>query len=177
MSDIKLGQPPAQDAKRDAIHTAIAPVVAAVGLKPGEHIGLLPDGRASNDAKPIGIVDPFLTKKVKPGERFWLCLYQQTVTGMRHVWRHPDFKEEEEIKEERQKPQMSAAEGWIRDFAEQVGLGYDELMEGAKNYIEKEEFLCFGGLLESVSVPEEFWDHYYQITGRRGSGGFFSCSC
>jgi hypothetical protein len=39
--DVKVGTYCAPDAGRDAIHIAIAPVVAGQLLKPGEHIGFL----------------------------------------------------------------------------------------------------------------------------------------
>jgi len=97
MKDTKLGQPPEADAYRDAIHVAIAPVVAGEPLKPGDHVGLNEEGHAMRtvaNSKLIGVVDPFLREVVTTGNRFWLCLYQQTVTGMRHVWSHPNFAEE-----------------------------------------------------------------------------------
>ncbi len=76
---------------RDAVHIAIAPVVAAVPLAPGEHIGILPDGRAGRCDKLLGIVDPFLPKHAEIGERFWLFLYPNSITSLRHVWSHPAF--------------------------------------------------------------------------------------
>lgn len=88
----KLAEP---KAGRDAIHVAVAPCVAFADLEPGEHVGLIPlpgnteiVGVAPN---PIGIVDPFLTATIRKGERFYLCLYPDTVTGLRHVWTHPAF--------------------------------------------------------------------------------------
>ena len=95
--DIKLGHLLERDERRDAIHIAITPAVSREELKPGEHVGLLPDGtvaRASAKVAAVGIVDPFLTGEVPAGGRFWVCLYQQTVTGMRHCWSHPAFPEE-----------------------------------------------------------------------------------
>jgi hypothetical protein len=87
-----LGAAPGEDARRDAIHIAVAPVVAAARLLPGQHVGLQEDGQACAHEEPIGIVDPFLTEAVAAGQRFWLFLYPGTITSLRHVWTHPAFK-------------------------------------------------------------------------------------
>jgi len=87
-----LGQPPGDRDRRDAIHIAIAPVTASGELRPGQHVGPLPDGRFGVVEKPIGIVDPFLPGPVQDGQPFWLCLYPYTITSLRHVWTHPEFK-------------------------------------------------------------------------------------
>ncbi len=76
---------------RDAVHIAVAPVIATTVLEPGQHVGVV-DGVASKLAEHIGIVDPYLTYPVLPGQRFWLFLYPNTVTSLRHVWTHPAFK-------------------------------------------------------------------------------------
>ncbi len=83
------------DRRRDAIHIAIAPVTAAVSLKPGDHVGLIDNGQrelVGPCEETLGIVDPFLRNNVEPGERFWLFLYPNTITSLRHVWTHPAFQ-------------------------------------------------------------------------------------
>ena len=84
---------------RDAIHLAVEPVnCGTVPLVPGERIGIV-DGTAypagTNDKTgkvPYhGIVDPFLSAAVKPGERFWFVMRPRLVQSLRHVWEHPDF--------------------------------------------------------------------------------------
>ena len=86
------------NAGRDAIHVAIAPCVAAEDLEPGQHVGLV-DGESdvvgTQTARLVGIVDPFLTETVRKGQRFYLCLYPNTVTSLRHHWAHPAFDEDE----------------------------------------------------------------------------------
>lgn len=81
-------------ARRDAIHIAVAPVIADEVLRPGQHVALV-DGatdriRAGFDA--IGIVDPFLKGPVMPGQKCWLFLYPGTITSLRHLWTHPAFE-------------------------------------------------------------------------------------
>ena len=82
------------DRRRDAIHIAVAPVTAAGRLAPGQHVGLVEEGNpelVGPCGRNIGIVDPFRTAEVEPGQRFWLFLYPGTITGLRHVWTHPAF--------------------------------------------------------------------------------------
>lgn len=82
------------DRRRDAIHIAVAPVMAAERLRPGQHVGLVRVGdpeRVGPCDRNIGIVDPFLAEEVEAGQRFWLFLYPGTVTSLRHIWTHPAF--------------------------------------------------------------------------------------
>jgi len=89
-----LGQPPGPDARRDAVHIAVAPVVAAEAMPPGMHVTLDGEGHAIDPGlgKSIGIVDPFRKEWVDVGETFWLFLYPNTVTHIRHAWNHPAFR-------------------------------------------------------------------------------------
>lgn len=81
-----------ENAKRDCIHMALAPVVAGQVLLPGQRVVLDKNHEAVFDtAGTIGIVDPFLQEPVKQGDRFWLFLYPGTITGLRHVFTHPAF--------------------------------------------------------------------------------------
>lgn len=84
------------DRRRDAVHVAVAPVTAAEPLEPGRHVGFVPPGQTEmvgvvGPDQRVGVVDPFLTERVAPGQRFWLFLYPNTVTSLRHYWSHPAF--------------------------------------------------------------------------------------
>lgn len=90
----KLGELLIGGEKRDAVHIAIAPVVAGESLLPGDHVGFLVDGTVGEQDDPtknIGIVDPFLRFGIRKGKEFWLFLYPNTVTSLRHVWTHSAF--------------------------------------------------------------------------------------
>jgi hypothetical protein len=99
MEPVKLGRIIKGDnAGRDAVHIAIAPVRAAQILQPGERIGFVDEdqllvGRVTDY---VGIVDPFMGKPVMPGQDFYMCLFPGTTTSLTHVWKHPSFKEEGE---------------------------------------------------------------------------------
>jgi hypothetical protein len=165
----------------DAIHVATMPVTAAETLKPGQHIGFKDEYRVTGSPptpyKLLGIVDPFLTADVVEGQRFFMLLYPNTITGLRHVWTHPD---------------ISASglgvglpsEKWLRDFADDVGADYHEMMQVAASHCDEKnrwgDYLCEGGKWEGQSTPEEFWTHYAAVTGKtpkNGPTGIFSCSC
>ena len=114
MVDLKIGELISGAAGRDAIHVAVAPIVADGQLQPGDHVGLTTDGRASRLIKPfIGAVDPFLKTWVAPGEKFWLFLYPNTVTSLRHQWTHPAFTDAVA------KPlsDLAVSTHWLRDYA------------------------------------------------------------
>lgn len=169
-----------ETAARDAVHVAVLPVIAKQRLKPGEHVGLSDDHQASNRVKDkIGIVDPFLTRDIKPGDRFYLFLYPRTITSLRHVWSHPAVPDEIDIPVA-SGPQETARQ-WIENFAASIPLAYQTLMDGADQYLLYGDYLCFGGLLEGEYVPDEFWDHYETVTGKKvpdtDRGSFFTCSC
>lgn len=72
-------------AGRDAIHLAVEPVIAVEKLFPGQHVGFV-EGGVGTSSKPVGIVDPFITGFVAPGQHFWLVVYPRTITSLRHVW-------------------------------------------------------------------------------------------
>lgn len=88
----KLGQLATEADRRDAVHIAMAPVIASHNLLPGSRVKLDSNGEAMwTSIDPIGIVDPFLQEPVKQGDRFWLMLFPGTITGLRHTWSHPAF--------------------------------------------------------------------------------------
>lgn len=191
----ELGKLAPDDSKRDAIHVAVAPVEAACVLLPGQRVALNDEGKAvrvdgqSSAGKAIGIVDPFLDAyhAVRPGERFWLCLFPSTITSLRHEWTHPAFGEEKKA------PAISTvaseSELWLRDLAERCGLSYARLIEVGHAYIETGDWHTEYGSSDARDAfydgdtAKEFWRHFQAVTGRDAkkqeeSGAVpFSCSC
>lgn len=164
----------------DAVHMAIAPVVAGEDLDPGIHVGPLRGESyiryGINTDKPIGIVDPFLQTTVSKGQAFWLFLYPGSIKSLRHDWTHTQ--------------KFSPFYGnynvtAIHKIAADLGVSYDELMNFADYWVEDTsrwpEYWCDGGRFEGVSLPKKFWDHYAKVRNttvrdeRRTS--FFTCSC
>jgi hypothetical protein len=176
MSDIGIGNLVGGDAKRDAIHIAVAPMTATTELRPGQHIGLVDSERAATSEHPIGIVDPFLTKNVRPGERFYLFLYPGSITSLRHEWIHPAFVGAAFVPE-------SVSHKWIEQFAVKLDQTYNRLMEAARLWVDCEE-LTYDNSETYKHVPSkdwsEFWKHYQVVTGTKvkdPNARFFTCSC
>jgi hypothetical protein len=163
--------------KRDAIHIAVLPVVAGERLHAGQDIGV-EDGKALTKAKHHGIVDPFVKGPIQEGQRFWMLLYPRMVTSLRHVWSHPAFADDATGSE----PSKNAeSEAWLDGYADKVGVSRGELIEAANDRIDRGSFWSEGGRFEGEFVPEEFWPHFENVTGRKvpseDRNNFFSCSC
>lgn len=168
MSDIKLGELIKDKGERDAIHVALAPVTANERLKPGQHVGFVREhntelvGVCSN---PIGIVDPFLEQAVERGQRCYIMLYQNTVTGMRHQWEHPAFVG----------PTASESERWLQDLAIEIGKDYhsmlDEIADGSI-YTGSED-------MSGTRDSDDICRHYERVTGQPAprNGVYFRCAC
>ncbi|WP_374633974.1 hypothetical protein [Ferrovibrio sp.] len=167
---------------RDAIHIAVAPVVAAYGeLQPGQRVTLSlwreegPVAYASED-QVDGIVDPFLTAPVKEGERFFLFLFPNTITALRHEWSHPAFPAQQPMGADR-----VASEAWLRNYAERYCANYEEMVSGAVS----RRGYCFGdddGPPQYRNAAAEFWHHIEVVTGKKFDKDHrentpFRCAC
>lgn len=176
MSDLGIGKLVAGSAGKDAIHIAIAPMTATMELAPGQHVGIVDSQRAGVTEVPIGIVDPYLTAKVRPGERFYMFLYPNTVTSLRHEWVHPSFVGAVFMED-------SVAHKWIEEFAAELDQTYNRLMEAATTWIQSNDY-TYDNSERYKRVPvnrwEEFWDHYETVTSTKvvdKKATFFTCSC
>src|SRR6266516_1374787 len=111
-----IGQILKEKQEKDAIHVAIAPVIANQRLNPGEHIGFIYDDKKTVGitAHTIGIVDTFC-----------IFLYPNTITSLRHDWTHPEFIKEtsSEVKSKK----------WITNWAAEYNLTYEEVIEFGRN--------------------------------------------
>lgn len=93
---------------RDATHIAVIKCEAVEELLPSQGVyihcsysGEYQAWRSNDYGRPkVGIVDPFLAKKVNVGDYFLVVLTPGTVTGLRHTWSHPTIGDEVVEKEE-----------------------------------------------------------------------------
>lgn len=166
--------------QRDAIHIAIAPVEAAVALKPGQHVGTDGHGRIGTTRPYIGVVDPYLRAPVKAGDKVWLFLYPGTITSLRHEWTHPDLKAPGETSK-------SHSEKWMRAWA-MKHVSEDYYGDGEKPVSEDAAYAfairvghehCIGPYESARDhIDNEWWGHWEAITGVQGERDtYFSCSC
>jgi hypothetical protein len=183
MSDVKLGVTPENDAETDAVHMAVAPVLAAMDLRPGDRVGLI-DGkalRASQSVAAIGVVDPFRTEHVRQGQRFWLCLFPGTVTGMRHHWSHPAFVNA--TPKAMEPGRKAEAEKWLRDFATEWSMSYEDMLAAAA--AGNDHFYAGTDLHSREELGADYdrlWDMLEIVLDRRFSqshrdGVGFRCGC
>lgn len=172
-----VGQILSQNERRDAIHFAVAPVTAPVGLRAGDRV--FSDGnRAEIGEQAVGIVDPFLRQPVRVGERFWLFLFPNTITNLRHEWEHPAFAPEEPRA-------VSVSEVWMRTWAKEHltedyygggGLGDEEAYLYALDAGKTHSIGCFESARDYIDA--EWWAHWEAITGLKGDRStYFRCSC
>lgn len=169
MSETILGQKPTAPGVRDAIHVAVASVVCGDrSLTPGQRVGINDKGEAtSRIGERIGIVDPYLDYPVKKGELFYLCLFPQTVTGMKHHWSHPSFPEAPDPKAFHQMEERFNRKKF-EPLAERHGMTYEGLMSVAEEYLITGDEHCLNFDTPDVSSSEweEFWKHFHAVAGK-----------
>lgn len=185
--------------------------VPAYGVSPGEHLKYLGNGIAKvvDAGRGEGIADPFIMGHIEPGEPFWMVLYPRQIRSLRHVWEHPAFESSRDTPADVQTsgdvpvatlttyapvdpekvhaamlliedPHAMAVQK-IRDIAGGLDLTEDELKAAAEDYVDHGGYLVDGGKYEGEYIPEDFWDAYELVTGKKVSdddrGNFLSCSC
>ncbi len=120
---------------------------------------------------PVGVVDPFLHARVQPGQKFWLLLYPQTITGLRHEWTHPAFAAPSG-------EAVLASRRWLEKKANEVGVPLEAMIEVSL----RKDYRCgFGVQIESSEIEPEFWYHLQVVTGESvptsERPAYFHCAC
>lgn len=179
-----LGEIPKNDADRDAVHVAIVPIVTGEDLKPGTPVRVQNGIAYRSHINPIGIIDPFLSHTAYKGYRVYLCLYPNSVIGMRHHWQCPQFDFCVEQKEYTQ--DKKEAKEWIEGFCDRWSLDYSSLISEATSSNDYRYVVADGQDLHS---REELGDEYYEFwkqleiltgqtfTEKHKKGLGWSCSC
>jgi hypothetical protein len=180
MSNVPIGELITTSQHRDAIHVAVTPMVAAQKLQRADHV-CMKGGKAYKASKSdnaIGIVDPYLSVTVNKDDTFFVFMYPNTITSLRHEWTHPLF---DNCAEEVVPTELSKSKIWIEEFAGGHGLDYDELMDAAVDYVKYGNYLNHGPRFEDEWLEDEFWDHYEVVMNTKveddNRGCFFACSC
>jgi len=170
-----LGRLADPKAAKDAIHVAIIPVTCEhAKVYPGEPLRVSYGAiLKAGDEESHGIVDPFLTSPVMPGERFYMLLKPGSITSLRHDWEHPAFTDKTEEDEME----------WVKNFAAELGIAFDILWDGAGDHADDADYYVNTGTIE-IHGSSEDWEKFWEIFCRRTkkkkpeyAGGFFSCAC
>lgn len=186
MEKVEIGQLLNGSEKKDAIHIAIYPAVADKTLHPGTPVTLRDDDPSIAVQCPagvsIGIVDPYLRAPLRPGDRFYIFINPGTITGLRHDWTHPMLKPEFEVDR-----RLEEAKQWMRDFADDVGMSYKEIINAGDMWVKANErttqyssSAAQDTLNNDKEKTQKFWECYKIITGREPKDTEvqpFSCSC
>lgn len=184
-----IGRLAPEGTQRDAVHFAVIPMIAQERLLPGARISA--EGKETVTAAAIGIVDPFLPPyyRVEEGQRFWCFLNPGSITGLRHVWSHPSFVQEQAAAAT--SAEVAAAEKWLTDKIRAMnGQGLPNLLEAVDYAITKQPdgyggdgIICFGTDFQDYSheANAEFWRYWSTYTGRPiptvAPNAYFRCAC
>lgn len=157
------------------------------------------DDENDDESKCIGIIDPYLGDDagVREGETVWVFLKPGTITSLRHDWTHPQLPHEAppstpesnltreqiarwtELRLEGRVTKQS--DQWMQEYCDRIDEDVADIMEAANDAVHHGGYYSKGGKFEGMSLPEEFWDHYYVLTGEnvpeKERHSFFSCSC
>jgi hypothetical protein len=189
---VKVGRLIRESGERDAIHIAVAPVFSSETVHPGCPLSLA-EGSTEQVVpymdNPVGIVDPFLKGAVYPGQKFYMFLFPNTVTSLRHEWTHPAFDagvaapvigEAGVVSGDL----LSAARGKIEDMAHTLDMTYDALMKAADDFVRYGDYTVQHGDEHwrdtFPGFAEEFWRAWEVVTGEKAPDDafqIFSCSC
>lgn len=167
--------------QRDAIHIAVIPVVSRHTLEPGEPVdkdstpGYVIPHSVVTRARIVGVVDPFLRRPVKPGERFWLFLTPGTITSLKHEWTHPDFPDTRTstLKDLSRKHALDLLELAVSGYA----ISGEDLLSLMTEYDNKGALFNDTPLMPEITL--EMWQAWENITGLRAThpDSYFSCAC
>ena len=167
---------------RDAIHIAVIPVRVYEDLFPGTPVKFVSPGAVEKTTvtDSVGIIDPFLPRKVKYGEKVYLFLKPNMVTDMRHEWRCPvidvNLEEHPVIAEYTNKMGMTYPR-----FMEVMGDYYDEARESAEEkwFYPEDQFKDNTETYKDLDW-DKFWVAFEQATGNKVLSNLdspFYCSC
>ena len=184
--------------KKDAIHIAVAPVIATDILYPGAPLGFSEPGNTQkvevNRVSPIGIVDPFLPSPVKEGEKFFMFLFPNTITGLRHDWIHPAFTSDTSTTNTTERlvdtttnaafQDRSRSYEYLNDVAHHFGMSFEDFIHDLTAF---SDFRADD--MYTYSVPDNgvydydwptIWRYFTEYTGIETSLSHdcpYSCSC
>jgi len=170
----KLGEILNESKGQDSINLEIQSVIAKCILGRGEFVFIengiaYPVGATypySKGAKANGVIDPFLNRCVKPGEKCWVLLQPNPI--------------DEQVAISRKWIENFAANLWIENFPVDLAYSYELLMNIADMMVNGEQFRCCRNnicekfqllkLYESIYNSLQFWEHYSIVKNKKITG-------
>lgn len=187
MNPPKLGSLAETTGVRDAIHIAVLSGAVKEDSYPGDAVGICADGEFSTIMPEVGIVDPFLPPytNIPKGTPVWVFLKPNSISGLRHVWTHPEIPDEKPAAEEPPAPPpiRSEAEVWLREYAVRVNPYITNPEDAFKKLVAeaREGTVFFYGLdcHGSDDVDPEFFHHMSLYLGQNITPESleYRCSC
>lgn len=166
---------------RDAVHIAV--FAAPLGVPhsyAGTYVALVGEVLVPCLVEnAIGIIDPFIKRRVYQDEVVLVFIMPNTITGLRHVYQHPML---DGVPEPRS---LKSEVDWVTTFATTMNCTYTEFMEMADAYVDHGDCVTLGVELGAAFYEGDwpgFWERYDRITGlESGKSGlddaFFNCAC
>lgn len=147
--------------EKDAIHVPILPATAGERIMPGALVGINNAGYAVNEARGIGVADPFIKRAIERDENFYLWLRPGTVKNLRHDWDHPVL---EGIKDSRA---FERAEIAIKEFAGILDVSLEELLEAAEESTDGSLYFSRDIYYPADTQVAEFWRAHKAVYGSK----------
>ena len=183
--DIGLGRLIEEPRGRDAVHIAVVPITAGEDLLPNDRIyvdggyGYSVEGTAQDVH---GIVDPFLSGRIKRGDTFYMCMFPGSITSLRHEWTHPalDSLPEETDSIYTRKAKIESKD-WIMDFLHKQTWYDDREKDIEAEYSDLiDEWTSDGAYTFNDSgVDTSLLEAHLEVVTdhKKGENFYFSCSC
>ena len=174
-----IGNPVGHTGVRDAIHSPIISAVAKEDMRAGCQVALN-DALEATPAQylcgAIGVIDPYLARDVKAGEKVWVMLRPGSISSLTHRWTHPLIKESEAVI-----PETERARIRLEEFAEKIlHVSLEEMLETIENCRHGGDPLYDHGY-EGESEYAGFWADYETYTGKtdpnKDEGFFYFFTC
>lgn len=167
MSQQLIGRKPEAAGLRDADHVCMVSLTATRVLSPGERI-VVTNGLTCLDDDGSLVVDPF-GGPVSRGELFWAMVDPKAIKSVAHVWEARNGATDFASQTAEQVAPATVPNKYIKKYADDIGVTYEQLMSAAKHYVHEGERLNYPGKLSIDVTDKVYWsDFWYEWANETG---------